>query len=66
MGRIINLDEYESTGTHWIAFYVDAKNMTYFEKSWSWTYSKLENSLEIKMLNIQIHFVLMIMRTMKK
>ena len=35
MGHIINLDEYESTGTHWIAFYVDAKNMTYFEKSWS-------------------------------
>ena len=31
MGRIINLDEYESIGTHWIAFYVDVKNMTYFE-----------------------------------
>ena len=23
---VINLDEYESTGTHWIAFYVDVNN----------------------------------------
>ena len=29
--RIINLDEYESIGTHWIAFYVNAKNVTYFD-----------------------------------
>ena len=27
---IINLDEYESIGTHWIALYVNAKNVTYF------------------------------------
>ena len=27
---IINLDEYESIGTHWIAFYVSSKNVTYF------------------------------------
>ena len=27
---IINLDEYESIRTHWIAFYVNAKNGTYF------------------------------------
>ena len=27
---IINLDEYEWTGTHWIALYVNAKNVTYF------------------------------------
>ena len=32
---IINLDEYESTGTHWIAFYMNFK---------------LENSLETKVL----------------
>ena len=28
---IINLDEYESIGTHWIALYVNAKNLTYFD-----------------------------------
>ena len=27
---IINLDEYESIGTYWIALYVDAKNLKYF------------------------------------
>ena len=26
----INLDEYESIGTHWIALYVNAENVTYF------------------------------------
>ena len=26
---IINLDEYESIGTHWIALYANAKNLTY-------------------------------------
>ena len=28
---IINLDEYESIVTHWIALYVNPKNVTYFE-----------------------------------
>ena len=28
---IINLDEYESIGTHWIALYVNAENITYFD-----------------------------------
>ena len=28
---LINLDEYESTGTNWIALYVNAKNVTYFD-----------------------------------
>ena len=28
---IINLYEYESIGTHWIALYVNAKNVTYFD-----------------------------------
>ena len=31
MAYIINLDEYESIGTHWIALYVNAKNLTYFD-----------------------------------
>ena len=28
---IINFDEYESIGTHWIALYVNVKNVTYFD-----------------------------------
>ena len=28
---IINPDEYESIGTHWIALYVNAKNITYLD-----------------------------------
>ena len=28
---IINLDEYESIGTHWKALYVNAENITYFD-----------------------------------
>ena len=28
---IINLDEYESIGTHWIALYINAKNVTYVD-----------------------------------
>ena len=28
---IINLDEYESIRTHWIALYVNAENVTYFD-----------------------------------
>ena len=28
---IINLDEYESIGTHWIALYVNDDNVTYFD-----------------------------------
>ena len=34
---ILNLDMYESIGTHWIAFYNNDNNVTYFESS---TYSK--------------------------
>ena len=29
---ITNLNEYESIGTHWIALYVNAKNLTYFDR----------------------------------
>ena len=28
---IINLDEYESIGTHWITMYVNAENVTYID-----------------------------------
>ena len=28
---IINLDEYESIGTHWIALHVNDNNVTYFD-----------------------------------
>ena len=28
---IINLDEYESIGTHWIALYFNDNNVTYFD-----------------------------------
>ena len=28
---IINLDEYESIGTHWIALFVNTENVTYFD-----------------------------------
>ena len=28
---LINLDEYKSIGTHWIALYVNAENVTYFD-----------------------------------
>ena len=27
---VINLDEYKSTGIHWIALYLNAENVTYF------------------------------------
>ena len=28
---VINLDEYELIGTHWIALYVNGDNVTYFD-----------------------------------
>ena len=31
MAYKINFDKYESKGIHWIAFYVNAKNVTYFD-----------------------------------
>ena len=31
---IINLDEYESIETHWIALYVNAKNVVFFHSFW--------------------------------
>ena len=29
MGHVMNLDEYESIRTHWIALYVNDNNVTY-------------------------------------
>ena len=29
---VINLDEYESIGTHWIALYVNNNDVTYFDR----------------------------------
>ena len=37
--HVINLDECKSTGTHWIALYVNAENVNTFIY-WSWTFSK--------------------------
>ena len=31
MAYVINLDEYKSIGTHWIALYVNAENISYFD-----------------------------------
>ena len=28
---LVNLDEYESIGTHWVALYANAENVTYFD-----------------------------------
>ena len=47
---IINLDEYESRGAQQINFYVNGKNVTYFELNLNIFQKKLENSLETKML----------------
>ena len=49
--QIINLDQYESIGTHWIALYVNASNVTYFDNfGVEHIPIKTENSLEIKVL----------------
>ena len=37
---VINLDEYESIGTHWIALFVNGNNIIYFDNFGVWTYSK--------------------------
>ena len=48
---IINLDKSESIGTHWIALYMNASNVTYFDSFGVEYVSKiLKNSLEIKIL----------------
>ena len=52
-GGIYNeyLDEYESIGTHWIALYVNAENIIYFDSFGIEHIPKeIRNSLEIKVL----------------
>ena len=45
---IINLDEYESIGTHCLSLYVNTKNVTYFDSfRVEHIPKKLENSLEL-------------------
>ena len=47
----INLDEYESIGTHWTALYVNAGNVTYFDTfGVEHILKKIKNSLKIKIL----------------
>ena len=49
---IINLDEYGSIGTHWIALYVNAKNVRYVDSFGVDIFQKrLENLLETKYNN---------------
>ena len=45
---IINFDDYESVGTHWIALYVNAENIVPLELNIF--QKKLENSLKMKVL----------------
>ena len=46
---IINLDEYESIGFHWIALFVNAENVTYFDSfEVEHIPKKLKNLLETK------------------
>ena len=48
---VINLDEYKSIGTYWIALYANAENLTYFDSFGLDIFKKkFENSLEIKIL----------------
>ena len=37
---VVNLDEYKSVGTHWIALYVTVNNIIFW-KLRSWTYYKI-------------------------
>ena len=48
---VINLDEYESIGTHWMTLYVNVNNTAYFDSFGVEHISKqIKNSLEIKIL----------------
>ena len=47
----INADEYESIGSHWVAWYVNAENVIYFDNvELNIFQKKLENLLKIKIL----------------
>ena len=34
--HVVNLDEYESVGNHWIALYINVNNATYFYSNILW------------------------------
>ena len=50
---VTNPDEYELIWTHWIALYVNAKNVTFFE-SFEVEHIPKENSLKVKTYQIFI------------
>ena len=53
----INLDQYELIGTHWIALYDNAKNVTDFDSFGVKHFqNELENSQKIKMWKICIEY----------
>ena len=47
MGICNNLNEYESTGAHWIALYVNAENVAYFDSSFGVEHNPKEISKSI-------------------
>ena len=53
---IINLDEYESIGTHWITLYVNANNIVYFDSFVvELIPQKIRKSVENKNITPNIH-----------
>ena len=52
--HIINIDEYESVGTHWKAWYVNAENVTYFD-TFGIKHIPKENTKSIGNKNITIN-----------
>ena len=47
----MSMNDYESIGNHWVALYINAKNVTYLiVLEWKFFQTKLDNSLKIKIL----------------
>ena len=49
---IINLDEYESVGNHWIALYVNDNNVTYFDSVGVYLFKEEESNEILKILGL--------------
>ena len=49
---IVNLDELESSGTHWIALYVNKGNVTYLDSFGVEKHSKINKKFDLKQTNI--------------
>ena len=49
---VVNLDEHESSGTHWIALYVDKDNVTYLDSFGVKKHSKRNHKIDLKQKNI--------------